>query len=55
MIWPPSDSFYLYYGYMWSTDGLCFIDVVYGDWSVSDLIFLTTSFSICVDVHPTNC
>ena len=55
VIWPPSDCFALYYEYMWTVDGLCFIDVIYGDWSVSDLIFfLTDYFPACVNSHPTS-
>ena len=44
VLWPHYDGFYLHDGYLWSVDGLCSIDVVYGDWAVSDLICLNGFF-----------
>ena len=55
LLWPSSDGFNLYDGYLWSVDCLCSVDVVYGDWEVSNFIFSTASFIVCVDGHPTSC
>ena len=40
----PSGNFALYDGYMLPIDGLCSIDSIYGDWSVSDLMLLNVLF-----------
>ena len=39
MIWYPSGGLALDGVYMWSVDGFCLIDIVYGDWEVSYLVF----------------
>ena len=31
MLWPPYDGISLDYGFLWSVDGFCSIDIVYGD------------------------
>ena len=55
MLWPPYGSFALYDGCMWYIDCHCSIYDIYGDWEVSDLIFPTAYFSVCVDVYPKSC
>ena len=40
----PSGTFALYDGYMLPVDGLCSIDSIYGNWSVSGLMLLNVLF-----------
>ena len=39
VLWTSSDGFALYDEYLWSIYFFCSIDVVYCNWTVSDLIF----------------
>ena len=39
MLWYLLDGLALDDWYMWSIDGFCSIDIIYGDWVVSYLVF----------------
>ena len=55
MLFPPYGVFAYDDWYMWFVDGLCLIDIVYGHWTLSYLVFTDVLFSSCSNVHPTIC
>ena len=55
VIWPPSGVLDLYYEYMGTINDIFSVDAVFGDWSVTDFIFWSDYFSVCVDFHTKSC